>query len=111
MPLPPLTTQFTPGTSAPAIRRSVSVANMTNGKYQQRGPFMATFVPVDGMVQLPNYAELVQVDARIRLPLESAARARAIVTDLASNTTYFVLFARTFVDCIEVSVRRDQGDQ
>lgn len=111
MPLPPGTSAFPPA-SPSSMQRSFFVSNRrpADGKFDVRGPFMGTVVAVQGSISIEMQGQIVTAEDRIKLPLESAVRARSIVRDVASNIAYEVMLVRTFVDGIDAYVTRKQAD-
>lgn len=85
--------------------------NAATDKYDRRGPYLGSFVPADGQLQVPSSSKsgdaiMVMVDAHIWLPLSSDVKARSILTNVASNVGYSVLFAGRQGERIEALVQR-----
>lgn len=111
MPLPPLSSSFTPAVSAE--RRTVFVSKQlgSNG-WSRRGPYVGIIVPMNGALQIaPNKGgDLVTAEMRMKLPVASGAAARCIVRDAATNQAYEVIYAQKWASHIEVYLKRSAGD-
>jgi hypothetical protein len=100
---PPGTSSF-PQANPPTMRRAyrLSTPNVAAG-FSITGPFMAMRVPSTQGLTIERDGEMVTVTDQIQMPLESRARVRCIITDIASNESYEVLQARgfaTFIECL-----------
>lgn len=94
----------------PTVRAFYVSLKNTIGSYDKRGPFMGSFIPTNGALQISKGGAMVSVDARLRLPLVSGVRPGSIVRDLTTNLAYEVEDAKTWADHIEVFVNRSQAD-
>lgn len=107
MPLPPSTTSFPPNNIAPE-RRSYRVNNrLPGGGMSIRGPYLCTRVPVSGSLQMtqPGTAQMVMIEERVYLPLDSGCKARSVLVDVQSNVAWEVIFVRRLRDHIEAFVK------
>jgi hypothetical protein len=112
MPIPPNSQRLprrVPGTEEGSFY--VDSRNMSSEKMDHRGPFIGTLIPVSGQVQVPNSSTsgdvtLVAFDARLWLPITSGAKARSVVTNVASNVSYSVVYAPQWGDQVECFVVR-----
>jgi hypothetical protein len=80
------------------------------GAMSVTGPYMAVRVPDATNMTVERGGQLITVTDRIKMPLESQASTRCVITDIASNVAYEVLEARGFATFIECSVSRTQAD-
>ncbi len=110
MPLPPGTSSL-PQVHAAGERRSFYVANRSGNGMLITGPFAATWVPFAGNVTLDRAALVVDIEARVLLPLGAGARPRSILTDALTNVAYEVYDVKTWADQVECFVARSTGDQ
>lgn len=83
----------------------------STGARSRRGPYLCDRVPMNGTVEVANKGgDLVTVDERIYLPVVSGAKARAVVVDIATNTTYEILYVQRWSPRIEAWVKRTMPD-
>lgn len=109
---PPRISSSFPPRNPPSMRRDYMLA-LPNaaGTFDRRGPFAATRVPDSQNIQIQKTTgEVVTIEDRINMPLESQARARCILTDVLTNVSFEVVQARTFSTFIECLVSRSQAD-
>jgi hypothetical protein len=87
--------------------------NLSAGdKSDRRGPFVCDYIPSNGQLQMPSGTArsgdpiMVVIDARIWVPLESGVKARSILTNVANNVSFTVVYAKRWPDRIEALVTR-----
>ena len=86
--------------------------NLASGdKFDRRGPYIGDIVPADGELQVPQSSKtgadiMVTIDARIWLPVESGVTARSIITNVATNVSYSVVYVPRWTPKIEAFVVR-----
>ena len=108
---PPRGSSSFPLANPPAFRRQFYVATPNAaGTLTTTGPFFATRVPDSQNIQIQRQGELITIDDRVNMPLESKVRTRCVLTDVVSNTSYEVVQARTFATFIECLIARTQAD-
>ena len=84
--------------------------NTASDKMDRSGPFVGTFIPTGGDLQIPSSGSsepiLVTIDARVWLPITSGAKQRSVLTNVQSNVAYGVVYAPRWGDMVECFVVR-----
>ena len=92
------------------LRVLLRVANRTaTGAFNVRGPYLVTRTPVSGQLQFssPDRAgQIVVVDERFWMPLDSEVKARSRVTNVLSSQTYDVIYTQDWPTHIEAWAKR-----
>lgn len=76
------------------------------------GPYLCTRVPMNGQLQMPagKGNQIVVIDERLKLPLETDLSARSVVTDIETNVQYEVIQSNRWTDFIEAYLVRRAAD-
>ena len=78
------------------------------GVQDRRGPYFCRRIPVGGMLQIPRdgSTQMVMVDERMYLPLDSGAKEKSVVTEIRSGQKFSVVHAARWPDEIEAYIVR-----
>jgi hypothetical protein len=75
------------------------------------GPYIGNVIPSSGDLQVPSTDKsgnpiMVNIDARLWLPIECGAAARSIVTNVLTNASFAVIYVQPWDDQLECFVVR-----
>jgi hypothetical protein len=105
-PVPPSSGKFPPqpGATQQGYFQVLNRNATAKDQFDVRGPYFCRRIPVGGNLQLPKNGtpQMVLIDERIFLPLESGATARSVLSEIRTGRRFTIAHVARWPDELEV---------